>query len=346
MTTAHDSATMPIAKRQLIVCQTPLHFLLSLACIDRSCEDVIYLFICESQISENFVAKIVDAARATLLTLPGANDLPSQLQRTRRRISNLRVIKNSGIMATISSVLVFHDSTPETQFLLRAINRNGGRTALGEDGVAIYSVGGNISSSLWKRLFGLLVYGWWWSPQKRIGLNRDVSILYATMPTLVRSDISVRSVERLSLSRQLVVEYFGDTVNRLLSKLDASCLCIIPHIESTGFVECTEYVNCIKSIFPRSLFKFHPREVPEVVEQAMRHAMLNPQQVLPANLPAEIYCLASRRPLPVVGFRSSALHIIKSIDAEVDVRYYESHKGEIGAMWRTFYEASGIVEIN
>ncbi|MGV8934445.1 MAG: polysialyltransferase family glycosyltransferase [Gallionellaceae bacterium] len=327
----------------IVACQTPLHFLLASIILNFNNEKAYFIWLDEADIDEEFVLNLVDHNNSSLVKLPGSNRQKSKLSRFRQQHDNIKYIKKNLALKTCTSLLIFNDLTPETQFLIHIAKSNNAKISLGEDGVAIYGLGGIISVSLTKKVIGKLIYGWWWRPFEKIGINPLVSNVYAARPSNVRSDVSHnKKISYLPIIDTLAQENATKVIKIELSEYIESIFCIIPLSITVGKSKIASFVNSLEKLNMKIVLKFHPREPAENINEIIGNINLVDKLIASKNLPAELYCLGVNTPTLVVGYRSSALHIIASLNPSVNIAYYEPSDDVDGAKWKNFYQALGV----
>lgn len=328
---------------KLILCQTPLHFLFSLALQKFSHSDskITMIWVRESLVDRGFIEFVCNKLNADFFILDGANNIGSQFGRTYQRLSNVLKLRNFLLSKRFDELLMFNDSTPEALYLIDRISADGGVVILGEDGVAIYQIGGSQDVSVFKRLLGRVVYGKWWRPKEKVGWCERLNVVFATYPKLVRKDLSCNDVKEIpSLDVNEGVAVFNACLG---SDFDADdyVLCIVPLVDSVGISNIQTFLIEVARRFPFVIFKFHPRESVKNMDNFCSLSYLSGSKVIKNDIPVEIVCFGEKSPKIVVGFRSSALHLIKKISPCTFVYFYEVSDCS-QSIWSDFYKQVGI----
>jgi len=225
------------------------------------------------------------------------------------------------------------------QLLAKLAKKKGGTTSLVEDGVAIYDIGGEFKKNPLKALLGKLVYGCWWEKPRRIGETKLHDKIYAINPSITRRSINKKAkTQKLAINEKTLSYLFpyGETE-------PDSTVVLLPFIGSTSKVsEIDEYLRKPLLSFENKVYlKFHPQERIEIIDRLLAQSHYSNYEILPSNLPIEILFLRSPGKRTVVGFKTSALHTLKSFCTSVEPRYFREGLSDD---WIKFYRAMGIEE--
>ncbi|MNJ27412.1 hypothetical protein D3C77_219150 [compost metagenome] len=193
------------------------------------------------------------------------------------------------------------------------------------------------------RIIGKFLFGLWWKPQNKIGLNPKIKIAYASRPDNLREDVSVhKEVRCIPL---LDSKFFSEFENVPgLSLVSGSVLCILPLISSIGVEVALEFIRELSSGEGKVAIKFHPRELESNISEVLDGSLSKVVGVAPKNLPAELLCINAKEGGAVVGCRSSALHIVATLMPTADISFYEPSNLQVGVRWRNFYKSMGVAE--
>lgn len=329
----------------VVVCQTALHFLLASVLLAGRSGEKIFVWVEESDIDEVFVEEIVAASEARVIRLRGAAKLSGKILRTLRKILNVRGLRKERVLGGCSELIVFNDLMPETQCLINAVGLSSGKVCLGEDGVALYEIGGRVHVNVASRLAGKFLYGYWWEPKERIGEHKGIKTIYAAMPGLIRASVSeARDVHNLPA---VDPGFFSGVLHKSypeFSCIDNSVLCILP---LSSIVKPESIIRLLESLGKQGgilIIKFHPRESVQKVSEILKKVPAGSYVCAPQELPAELLCMGVNPPAMVVGYKSSALHLVKAFTPGVNVKYYEPLDDDVSCEWRRFYRASGVEE--
>ncbi|MNJ27413.1 hypothetical protein D3C77_219160 [compost metagenome] len=105
----------------VVVCQTPLHFLLAAILVrEKSCK-AFFVFIEESDVDEYFVKGVIDNVGEGLFRLPGSSLASGKLGRFIQKVRNIRALKACPALQGVTELLVFNDTTPESQYLIDVV---------------------------------------------------------------------------------------------------------------------------------------------------------------------------------------------------------------------------------
>lgn len=321
------------------VCQTPLHFIFTLSILENinTSASPIIIWIRESSIDQRFIEKITKHLGATLLCLKGTEK--DAINSTINRVCNLRKIRSFKTLKNPIELYYFNDLGPEVQLLAKLAKKKGGTTSLVEDGVAIYDIGGEFKKNPLKALLGKLVYGCWWEKPRRIGETKLHDKIYAINPSITRRSINKNAkTQKLAINEKTLSYLFpyGETE-------PDSTVVLLPFIGSTSKVsEIDEYLRKSLLSFENKVYlKFHPQERIEIIDRLLAQSHYSNYEILPSNLPIEILFLRSPGKRTVVGFKTSALHTLKSFCTSVEPRYFREGLSDD---WIKFYRAMGIEE--
>lgn len=329
--------------KTVIICHTPLHCLLSSA-ISRDCPNVVLVFISDSDINLKFLDEIGAMISAKVFIRPGSYQAKGVLSRFWRRTRNIHFFKRRKIFDNVSRLITFNDVAVEDQFAFHQAKLFGAEVWLGEDGVAIYETGGGFYESPAVQLMASLFYGRWWHPKERIGTDSAIAKIYASFPSMV--------VDHVARGKALYpLAHFDRADYTLLarycgwkdSKSDTTALIILPTLSQAvvSFVKLT--CNDLVHNGYHVLVKFHPREVGTSIINVERE-LPDSISIVPKNIPCELLCMTENPPDLVVGFRSSALHLIKAMVPSANVRYWETGSGNASMKWKEFYRKVKVEE--
>lgn len=323
----------------LFCCQTPLHFLLTLALSPLWNGKITILWIAECAIDQRLIEQVKHTSNPRLLTLPGGSQHKNKLSRMMTRSLNIVKLRLYDLKRSSNSLVIFNDTTPETQYLINSFHSHGAQVFLGEDGVATYSTGGVVPTSTLSKIFGKILYGAWWSPQSKIGLNRMVSTLFASYPKLIRSD--VREGKKVLQLPPLVGADLGLTLDL---KIQNHLVFLMPLLSSTSNDILDAFIAALRATNESIAIKFHPRE--DLSGRKHIKSLLGSikYHIIPQELPIEPICLTSRGPKGVIGHRTSALHLLKFLRPDLKVAYIEPRKDNKGSEWRTFFKQVEVPE--
>ncbi|MFV0437378.1 MAG: polysialyltransferase family glycosyltransferase [Desulfopila sp.] len=335
---------------RIIACQTPLHFLVASFILEKSTRDNILFWIEESNISEDFVSVLWGNCCRKIIKVPGAGKIEGKFDRTIQKFRNVRQIKKNineikaRCNSKITELYIFNDNSPETQCLMHCAARDGGKIYLGEDGVAIYDIGGLFRVNLANKWIGKLIYGLWWDPQKRMGLSRKISIIYAFYPNCVRRDIL--DFKKILAIPELNYDNYKNIINSLrlpLIDITDAIVWVVPLSTETK----SEKINCFLEELilseGKAILKFHPRENERFIQNLKIRLQDKIFYEFPKELPVEILFLQKSQAVKIIGCGSSALHIVKKINENVQV-FHLNYNNEDSAIdnWREFYETIGV----
>ncbi|MBC3465570.1 polysialyltransferase family glycosyltransferase [Pseudomonas sp. RW10S2] len=326
---------------RIVVCQTPLHFFLCLTLLPPSDAQTILVFVEESDVNERLVTAIQALHRASLIRLPGNRNHSSKHARFLQKYRNVRQLKRDPRIAGADELLIFNDTTPEGQYLMDVVARRNGRIALGEDGVATYALGGVIPSGRLNRWLGKLLFGLWWAPGERIGTSARIGHVHASFPHRLRNDVAVGRT--LTSLVPIVRDDLPDALQDLAFEFaQGASLCLVPLIASVGIEHARRFVMAMNADGVPLVIKFHPRESEENMGHLLSAVDAVNASIAPSSMPAEmLYALTENCPT-VIGFRSSALHIIAALYPRARVRYYEFSARDEGGQWLSFYDSLGL----
>lgn len=326
-------------KQIISVCQTPLHFIFTLSILEKLKKDTrpIIIWIKESPINQDFINAITQHLGATLICLKGTEG--GAAKTTANRIENLRRIKSLEALNKIIDFYFFNDLNPEVQLIAKISRKNGGSTNLVEDGVAIYDIGGTFRKNYFKLLLGKLAYGWWWEKPKRIGETRLHDTIHAINPKQVRKNISDRvTLKKLTIDINTLSNIFpyNETTPN-------SIVFLLPFIGgSSSLHEIDGLLKKYLHNFREKVYlKFHPQEKKTVRDSLLSLPGYSSYETLRNDLPIEVLFLRSPGTRTVVGFKTSALHVLKSFCSSVDPKYLREDMDE---NWVLFYERMSVEE--
>lgn len=321
------------------VCLTPLHFVFTLSILEntKTSSSPIIIWIQESSIDQIFVETITKHLGATLICLKGAEK--GALKSTINRIHNIRRIRSLNALTKSIDLYYFNDLGPEVQLLAKLTKKTGGTTSLVEDGVAIYDIGGEFKKSLFKLFLGKLAYGYWWKKPRRIGETMLHDKIYAINPQIIRKYICTGAkVHKLLINKKTLSNLFHYSQTE-----PDSIVVLLPFIGSASQVgKINEFLTESLVNFDNKIYlKFHPQERDTVIDSLLSLGNYFHYEILPSNLPVEILVLTSPGKRTVVGFKTSALHVLKSFCPSVEPKYFR--KG-LSDDWIQFYRAMGVEE--
>lgn len=326
--------------RQIIsVCQTPLHFLFTLSILDnlKAGTRPAIIWIKESPINQDFIDTITQHLGATLLCLKGAEG--GIVKTTTNRVHNLRKIKSLEALNKATDLYFFNDMSPEVQLIAKISKKNGGSINLVEDGVAIYEVGGVFRKNHFKLLLGKLIYGWWWEKPQRIGETRLHDTIYAISPEQVRKNISSNvALKKIAIDMESLSELFpyDETTPN-------SIVFLLPFIGSLSDLHGIDRLlkKHLHGFREKVYLKFHPQEKQTVKDSLLSLPDYSGYEILRNDFPVEVLFLRSPGKRTVVGFKTSALHVLKSFCSSVDPKYLRE---DVDEGWVDFYKNMNIEE--
>lgn len=323
----------------LFVCQTPLHLLLMLDISRLWSGDKAIVWVSESDADARLVGQASRLSRGDILCLPGGARIQSKPLRMLTRAMNVFRLRFFERGMRGQSLVIFNDLSPETQYLIEVFHASAGKVFLGEDGVATYPTGGVVRTGNISRLLGKLLYGLWWSPASKIGLNRKVSTVFSSYPSLIRSDVCYGK-EVLPLP----TFELEDIDSSFDCGLQNCLLCVMPLVSSVSEDGLRNFVETLRTERCELAIKMHPRE--SLAGKEFINSILHGRVCLniPKDAPIEAICMRTQGIKEVVGHRSSALHMIKFLRPEVKVMYAEFRAEDDGEVWQDFYRRVGIVD--
>lgn len=321
----------------LFVCQTPLHLLLahSISRLWQGKKSIVW--ISESDADSRLIERAFHLSEGRMLSLPGGAQTQNKLTRALTRAINVLRLRMFQREMRGQSLVVFNDLSPETQYLIESFKAHGGKAFLAEDGVATYTIGGTVPAGRLSRLIGKILYGLWWSPAVKIGLNEKITEVFASYPHLIRQD--VRTGKRV---RPLPLLRIDDIEPSFDLGLYNCLLCVIPLASSVTQEDLQRIVTTLRANDNALAIKAHPRESSSAM--AYIESLLHGKQFsfLQKDVPIEALCMATPGIREVVGYRTSALHLIKFFQPDLEVSYIEFSFDEKGIMWRNFYKSTDI----
>ncbi|SFR42303.1 hypothetical protein SAMN04488073_0953 [Marinobacter gudaonensis] len=334
------------AKEQVgtvIICHTPLHCLLAaFICVPNPTNRL--FFISDANIDYEFLRRIASDISARLVVLPGSQGCRNIASRLLRRRANLKFLKRAQIASGNERLLIFNDVAVEDQFAIHVVSRNGSPIWLGEDGVAIYDVGGEFRSSKVDTWLGKLLYGTWWSPKRKIGADSRIHKVFAACPSLVTAEVAKgKDLQQLVLGNGSGLASQLGFLNPEGPRSNRVALVILPVITAENISIMKFLLRQLLSDGFKVVLKFHPRERRQ--DKYMSELDFgNLYGILPDNIPCELAFFSGIMFKLVIGFRSSALHLIKAFFPEIDVRFWESSHGAGSSSWRRFYKQVEVSE--
>lgn len=323
----------------IFVCQTPLHFLLTLVLSRKWTGEKAVVWVSESGVDARLVRMVAEISTSRIVQLPGGACVENKVLRMLRRSLNVFCLRFFQRSLRDQSLVVFNDLSPETQYLIASFHSRGGRVFLAEDGVATYSMGGVVPAGVISRKFGKLLYGAWWSPKPKIGLDSRVTAVFSSYPELIRSDVA-NAKEVLQLP-SLVAE---DVDSSFDLGLQDCLLCVMPLVSSVSDEDLVRFISVLRVVPHKLVVKLHPRE--DLLGRERLELLLRgcDYQYLPIGIPVEVICVGNLKLKAIVGYRSSALHLLKFLRSNLKVMYVEFVGGEGARVWRDFYKSVGVVD--
>ncbi|MDI3515239.1 MAG: hypothetical protein PWP40_2468 [Rhodocyclaceae bacterium] len=318
-------------------CQTPLHFLLTI-CLSRLWDgQKSAIWVTESTVDVRLIEQCQRIAGFQLICLPGGATINNKIVRTLTRSVNLLRLRLRNRQFANRSLVIFNDLAPETQYLITSFRARGEEVFLGEDGVATYATGGLIPTGLLSRILGKLLYGTWWPPSQKMGLNNKVSAIFASYPKLIRDE-----VKKGKTVLQLPHIQNDDLDDRFDINLKDHLVCIFPLTSSITGNALTRFVSFLAKTPKNLAIKLHPREGNTGRRHIETLLAQTRYRIIPGETPIEAICFKSRKLKEVVGYRSSALHLLKFLRPDLDVKYIELTIDDKTAQWRSFFEQTGV----
>lgn len=323
----------------IFICQTPLHFYLTLMLSGEWAGKKVIVWVSESDVDARLLRMVAGISTSRILHLPGGARVGSKVLRMLIRSLNVLRLRFFQRELRNQSLVVFNDTSPESQYLIASFRSQGGKVFLAEDGVATYSIGGVVPAGMISRWLGKILYGFWWSPKAKIGLDNRVSTIFASYPSLIRSDVA-RAKEVLPFP-SLVTKDIGSSFDL---GLQGCILCVMPLVSSVSDEDLVRFVSVLKAVPHKLAVKLHPRESSSGCEYLALLFQGYDHQYLPVSIPVEVICAGNLGLREVVGYRSSALHLLRIFRPDLKVMYVEFIDGAGGAGWRDFYASVGVVD--
>lgn len=325
----------------VFVCQTPLHFYLTLMLSREWAGNKAIVWVSESDVDARLLRMVAEIPIFRILHLPGGARVRGKVFRMLMRSLNVFRLRFFQRRLRNQNLVVFNDTSPETQYLIASFHSRGGRVFLAEDGVATYSIGGVVPAGLISRNLGKILYGFWWSPKPKIGLDDRVSAVFASYPALIRSDVA-RAKEVLPFP-SLVAKDIDSTFDL---GLQDCMLCVMPLISSVSDEDLVRFVSVLKAVPHKLAVKLHPRESSLGCEHLALLFQGCDHEYLPVSIPVEVVCAGNFGLKAVIGYRSSALHLLRFFRPDLKVMYVEflDGAGTGAGLWRDFYASVGVVD--
>lgn len=321
----------------IFVCQTPLHFYLTYMLSREWTGKKAIVWVSESDVDARLLRMVAGVSSFRIFHLPGGARVSSKVLRMLMRSINVLRLRFFQRKLRNQNLVIFNDTSPETQYLIASFHSRGGRVFLAEDGVATYSIGGVVPAGIISRWLGKILYGSWWSPKPKIGLDDRVSAVFASYPKLLRSDV-VRAKEVLQIP-SLETQYIDSSFDLGLKDY---LLCVMPLVSSVTDKELCRFLKAIK-LGRKLAIKLHPRETGAGRKCIDEFLAGNDYFYLPREAPVEVLCLSNSGQMAVVGYRSSALHLLKFFRSDLHVMYVEFAPDGEGGGWFDFYRQVGII---
>lgn len=259
--------------------------------------------------------RLADALRGSpdnpfeyIAVLPGAHSFHKLPSSSGIGFLTSRIRRVFGDFSEITTLYVFNDSTPTSQYIARAVmkNHSDSRVLYVEDGTAAYvDYLGRREPGAIIRLLRRQLYGRWFEHIRVLGTSASVTGAVLAFPELARPELRLRSPRHLPTSafRSQSFHEFANHIiqelepNRILSRPESDIvLCLFPH--STQLHGEQEWVRLLAdpssvgfSDEARFLFKFHPRET-EYGQFDRIVRSVGDRSVVPAEIGAE-FLLAS-----------------------------------------------------
>ena len=302
------------------------------------------LFIADSDTSSKFLQEIGSMLSAEVIVCSGSYGAKNATIKLLRRVNNIRFFRRKKVFKNMSHLLTFNDVAVEDQFALDQAKAIGSEVWLGEDGVAIYETGGSFYEPLHVRWLAKLFYGRWWRQKAKIGMDSTIGNIFAAFPSLVEAHVAqgknlfpLRNFDHDDysfLARSCGVRQWGGS---------RSALVILPVLTESlakfSKLLCGDLIENEYNV----LIKFHPRDSGKYLSD-LESKFSEKAYVVPKNIPCELYCMTNDAPNIVVGFRSSALHLIKALAPDTDVRFWESGSERLSIKWKDFYRKVKVEE--
>lgn len=322
----------------LFICQTSLHFLLVPGLSRLWDGEKSVVWVSETDVDARLVEKIRHLSDCRFVPLAGGARVPTKILRMLTRSFNVLRLRILQRRFGGGSLVVFNDLSPETQYLIHLFYRRGGKVFLGEDGVATYPTGGLVPAGIASKVLGKFLYGPWWAPKLKIGLNNKVSAVFASYPALIRGEVQ-QGKEII----QLPLLEFDDLDSSFDLCVQDYLLCVMPLVSSVPSEELTRFISVLKGGWNKLAIKFHPRESEKGRGQVEALLGGNSYCFIPKETPIEAICIRSIGLKEVVGYRSSALHLLKFLRPDLKVMYMGGSEGQREKVWSSFYKEVGVL---
>jgi hypothetical protein len=318
---------MPI-ERKIILCHTPFHLLMAETVLNN--KDKIE---CEIWLVEDFpnAEAIVHALKRS-----GAFNSVSQIRRfpgyascksifhytlaARKVASCFRQLWKKN---PFNSAIIFNDYPYTARILIDLLQYKQATIHLAEDGAEFYrSSAFAPKSSLERRLLQLL-FGLDWKQIHIIGDSVPNATIHATFPNHLRPELLQHP--HIPLSNHPLRSLDASAALNYLEKPQPSGKCpqpadgpliLLPHSESVpDLIQTISQINTL-ALEANSLvqIKPHPREHTNILNQLHKSGY----ELLPAEIPTELYVLAGRTK-HLIGGHSTALYAAKWLNPQVEV---------------------------
>lgn len=326
-------------KTLITTCYTPLHFLFLELLIEETLQyDEIVVFALFAN------APIPAFSHSSKLSIKIKHITPQRQSCAARNISNTVNIINT-IKLELARMnerqfdfAAFHDMKPETQFLINKTKNMGGQVFLIEDGVAIYPPGGRLSFKWYSKLIGRIMLGMWWHPKEKIGTYTNYDCIYATLPSLIRSDISAKAQRKIDINKL-------NTINRdhcAHKNIEADTLVLFPLSRETSLADCISILDYAAKFSNKIAIKFHPRELNiSFIDALLAHN--SKCEFVEGNKTAEEIVIHNKSITAVITQKTSALHILSTIgDRSIRLINIDLGSQETDIVWKQFFSAINI----
>ncbi|RZJ22736.1 hypothetical protein E0H88_03345 [Acinetobacter sp. ANC 4216] len=331
---------------QIFLCHTPLHIIISclVASADNTIEQSLFVVVNDSKnlidIAENFGKHL----GFHFLPFKGGADATTRFQAMLYQQHNVKLLKQ--IAKNIPNIYIFHDLRPESQALLNnrstSVNQ---KFVMLEDGVALYPTKGILPSSLLSIIKRKLAFGLDWKHADELGLHPEINEIRCFFPHLVQKNLNKKYITPLPIlvtsKLRSVLGIHSDLINPF------SLIALVPHSSIVCINDLNIFITTCQNYALANklslIFKLHPRdyEGQELIKSKIPGAVF-----LPNEFAFESFLMQNDQPAAIIGFRTSSIHILKSLFPDIACFFFEIGDTAESLIWSQFLVSAGINKID
>lgn len=329
----------------IFLCHTPLHLLIAMLEAPRHDNIEILYFIVEDAPNMHSLARsLLASEHAKFVMLPGtaSNHFSSEAVLTQKE--NVKRIRLGISDLLPDSIFIYFDQRAEAQALLNHKFRAKPKVVWLEDGLTTYDVASPFPRHIRRLIKHKFRFDLHWKGSKWLGQHPAIDEVYSFYPDLVRADLrSMRVKPLLRTLDKIYVDRFKNIYGRPKYNFKVGII-VVPHPDSGPTKDqiekfILEAIDKYLLTDIQPVLKFHPRDD---ISAAQFSRFKSNIPIAEKTFPLELIIFVEENVRSVVGYRTSALHVISALHESVRVIYYEPQDAKMAVEWKTFYKTLSI----